>query len=136
MAQAGKAAAATALLHLRRPKPITAWALLASVSGVLLFAVRILGFENHSSVQNFAVVFTAIAVEALPFVLLGAFVSALIEVYAPDRAFARLSRLPVGLQLPAAAACGFFFPVCECGSVPVARRLIAKGLHPPADSRS
>ena len=132
MASDGRAAAATAVLQLRGPKPITAWILLASVSGVLVFAVRLLGLENHSSVQNFAIVFTAIAVEALPFVLLGAFISALMEVYVPDRAFARLSRLPVGLQLPAAAAGGFFFPVCECGSVPVARRLIAKGLHPSA----
>jgi uncharacterized protein len=34
--------------------------------------------------------------------------------------------------LPAAAFGGFAFPVCECGSVPVARRLIAKGVHPAA----
>jgi uncharacterized membrane protein YraQ (UPF0718 family) len=40
--------------------------------------------------------------------------------------------LPLPLQLPAAALGGFAFPVCECGSVPVARRLIAKGMHPSA----
>ena len=41
-------------------------------------------------------------------------------------------RLPRGLQIPAAAASGIAFPVCECGSVPVARRLAAKGLAPSA----
>jgi uncharacterized protein len=71
-------------------------------------------------------------IEALPFILLGALVSAAIGVYAPERLFARIGRLPVGLQLPGAALGGFAFPVCECGSVPVARRLIARGVHPAA----
>jgi uncharacterized membrane protein YraQ (UPF0718 family) len=53
-------------------------------------------------------------------------------VYVPDRAFARLGRLPAALQVPGAAAAGLAFPVCECGSVPVARRLLLRGLHPAA----
>jgi hypothetical protein len=50
----------------------------------------------------------------------------------PPRAFARIARLPPALQVPAAAAAGFAVPVCECGSVPVARRLILRGLSPAA----
>jgi uncharacterized membrane protein YraQ (UPF0718 family) len=71
-------------------------------------------------------------IEAVPFILLGAVVSALIEVFVPTRYFTRLSRLPRGLQLPVCGLAGLAFPVCECGSVPVARRLIAKGLQPGA----
>lgn len=82
--------------------------------------------------ETFAVIFASIVIEALPFVLLGATVSAAIEVFVPDRTFVALGRLPVALQLPAAAFGGFAFPVCECGSVPVARRLIARGIHPAA----
>jgi len=63
---------------------------------------------------------------------MGALVSAVIEVYVPVRWFAKVASLPVPVQLPAAAFGGFAFPVCECGSVPVARRLIAKGMHPSA----
>jgi uncharacterized membrane protein YraQ (UPF0718 family) len=77
-------------------------------------------------------IFTSIVVEALPFVLLGAAVSALIEVFVSDASFRRLAGLPMSLQLPGAALAGLAFPVCECGSVPVARRLIAKGIHPAA----
>jgi uncharacterized membrane protein YraQ (UPF0718 family) len=65
-------------------------------------------------------------------VVLGAFVSAGIEVLVPASAFARIGRLPRALQSPAAALAGVTFPVCECGSVPVARRLVAKGLAPSA----
>lgn len=106
-----------------------AWA--AAALG-LAWIVRSSGIEDSAAIGTFVVIFTAIAVEALPFVLLGALVSALIEVFVPDRAFERAGRLPVALQLPAAAFGGFAFPVCECGSVPVARKLIARGLHPAA----
>ena len=82
--------------------------------------------------QNFVIVFGALLVEALPFVLLGAFAAAAIEVFVPPSAFERLARLPRPLQLPAAACAGVAFPVCECGSVPVARRLVQKGLAPSA----
>jgi uncharacterized membrane protein YraQ (UPF0718 family) len=77
-------------------------------------------------------VFGSLLVEAMPFVALGAFVSASIEVLVPASVFARIGRLPRSMQLPAAAVAGVAFPVCECGSVPVARRLAAKGLAPSA----
>jgi uncharacterized protein len=70
--------------------------------------------------------------QALPFVLLGAVVSAAIEVFVPAGTFDRLARLPKPMQLPVAALGGVAFPVCECGSVPVARRLVVKGVSPQA----
>jgi uncharacterized protein len=100
---------------------------------VLLGAIgRVAGLSDVPQVETFVLVFASIVIEALPFILLGAAVSALIEVYVSDALFARVVRLPVALQLPGAALGGFAFPVCECGSVPVARRLIARGLHPSA----
>lgn len=100
------------------------------VGGVLV--ARLAGVADVAPAQTFTIIFTAIVVEALPFVLLGAFASAMIEVFVSDRALERITRLPVGLQLPAATLGGFVFPVCECGSVPVARRLMGRGMHPAA----
>lgn len=82
--------------------------------------------------QNFVLVFSSLLIEAIPFILLGALVSAFIEVFVPARIFEKLTLLPRPLQLPASAAAGMAFPVCECGSVPVARRLASKGLNPGA----
>ena len=87
---------------------------------------------SSTGVQTFLVIGTSIAVEALPFVLLGAAVSAAIEVFVPERWFARIARLPLPLQIPGVALAGLAMPVCECGSVPVARRLIVRGVHPAA----
>jgi uncharacterized membrane protein YraQ (UPF0718 family) len=107
-----------------------AW-VLATLAGVAVL-VRVADPSSLPWLRNLLIVFGSLLVEAMPFILLGATVSAAIEVLVPASAFARIALLPRGLQLPAAAAAGVAFPVCECGSVPVARRLAAKGLAPSA----
>lgn len=119
---------------LREPRPAT-WASAGAVLGMLAGVALLLQLFEPSRVaelQNFLLVFSSLLIEAVPFVLLGAVVSAGIEVFVPARFFEKLTGLPRPLQLPAAALTGFAFPVCECGSVPVARRLAAKGLAPSA----
>ena len=101
-------------------------------SPLIAVVVRVADPERIAWLQNFLIVFGSLLVEATPFILLGAFVSAAIEVFVPTSTFAHLGRLPRPLQLPAAALAGIAFPVCECGSVPVARRLASKGLAPSA----
>jgi uncharacterized membrane protein YraQ (UPF0718 family) len=82
--------------------------------------------------RSFLVVSAAVLLEAVPFVVFGAVVSAAIEVFVPNRIFERLARLPRPLQMPLAGVAGFAMPLCDCGAVPVGRRLMAKGLAPAA----
>src|SRR5919106_5588359 len=98
----------------------------------MAFLLRLLNATGIPALQNFLLVFGSLLIEAMPFILLGAAVSAFIEVFVPASFFARVARLPKALQMPAAGLGGFAFPVCECGSVPVARRLALKGLAPAA----
>ncbi|MGH2748863.1 MAG: permease [Actinomycetota bacterium] len=99
---------------------------------VLAVVLRVVEPGQVAAIQNFILVFSSLLIEAVPFILLGAIVSAAIEVFVPVSVFERLAGLPRPLQLPAAGFAGVAFPVCECGSVPVARRLAAKGLSPGA----
>jgi uncharacterized protein len=111
------------------------WRTILSIAALLLMTailLRALQPEKVAWAQNFLIVFGSLLVEAVPFVLIGALASAVIEVFVPSSAFEKLARLPKFLQLPAAGVAGIAFPVCECGSVPVARRLAAKGLMPSA----
>jgi uncharacterized protein len=128
------AAGARPIAVAREPVSVPIWAVgLAfwlAVAAVL--AARSAGFADLPVVTTLGVIFTSIVIEALPFILVGALVSAAIAAWVPDRAFARFARLPRGLQLPGAAVAGVGFPVCECGSVPVARRLILRGIDPAA----
>ena len=76
----------------------------------------------------FATVVTAIFLEAAPFLLLGSLVSSLIEVYfSPDRIsnFVPKGRF-TGLFF--ALGAGMVLPTCECGVVPIVRRLLLKGV--------
>jgi uncharacterized membrane protein YraQ (UPF0718 family) len=122
------------MADLARSVPVArTWAPVAwAAAGALLAAAALRALEPTvlPGVTNFAIVFGSLLIEAVPFILLGAVVSALLEVFLPARALERLTSLPNALQLPACGLAGFAFPVCECGSVPVARRLVAKGLAP------
>lgn len=119
-------------IALRRAPSVRVPGAIMALSVALLLAGRAVGLADAVQMQTFTIIFTAIVVEALPFIMLGAFVSGIVAVYVSDKAFARVARLPVPLQVPLAAVGGFAFPVCECGSIPVARRLIARGIHPSA----
>lgn len=120
--------------HAKEKRPREAG--LALVSAIILVAVlarpALTGLLENPAAANWATVFVAITVQALPFLVLGVIVSATIAALVPPTAIARLlSRRPV-LAVPAAAAAGTALPGCECGSVPIAARLIASGLTPAA----
>lgn len=77
---------------------------------------------------SFATFYVAILLEAVPFVLIGSLVSGAIEVFVPREAIARwVPRNPYGAVL-LFGLLGLAFPVCECGIVPVIRRLLKKGV--------
>ncbi|HEU4355013.1 MAG TPA: permease [Actinomycetota bacterium] len=109
----------------------TAVAVVAVLVGLALL-LRLVEPQRFAWVQTFFIIFGSLLIQALPFVLVGALASALIEVFVPIGTLERLADLPRPLQLPAAALAGVAMPICECGSVPVARRLTTKGLLPSA----
>ncbi len=83
-------------------------------------------------VTGFAAVFLGIFIEAAPYLLLGTLASGLVEVFISREELARWiprQALPGAL---AGGLMGLFFPVCECGVVPFARRMVRKGLPLPA----
>ena len=76
----------------------------------------------------FATVFLGIFVEAVPYLLLGTFASGLVEVFIDRDGMSRwVSKRPAAAAI-SGAFMGMIFPVCECGVVPLTRRLFKKGL--------
>ncbi len=79
--------------------------------------------EGTPDVATAATVFCGVFVQALPFLALGVVISGLIAVFVtPDRLARWLPRRRSAAIL-AAGIGGAALPGCECGSVPVARRL-------------
>lgn len=78
--------------------------------------------------QSFKILFISIVLEAFPFILLGVLFSALLQVFVTDELIRRIMpRNPVAGVL-VGGLLGILFPLCECGMIPVVRRLIRKGM--------
>lgn len=73
-------------------------------------------------------IFLSMLMEAIPFVLIGVLISGLIQSFVTERWIARV--MPRNRYLSSMLGCGvgLLFPSCECGIVPVTRRLLLKGV--------
>lgn len=75
--------------------------------------------------------FLSLLVEAMPFLLVGVLFSGLLLLFIDERKLAAaMPRNPL-LGAFTGSLIGFLFPVCECGNVPVARRLLMQGIPAP-----
>lgn len=105
-----------------------------AAAGCVLAVLCFLLFGLFSSadvfpgIQSVNMVFIGIAMQAIPFLLIGAFVSALLQIYVPDEVLVRFFTRHRLLGFPLAVLLGFFFPICDCGIVPIASRLTQKGV--------
>nr|WP_225860455.1 permease [Streptomyces triticiradicis] len=82
--------------------------------------------------QSWMTVFVAVVVQALPFLVLGVLLSAVIAVFVPPTFFARALPKRPALAVPVAGMAGAVLPGCECASVPVAGALVRRGVTPAA----
>ena len=85
-------------------------------------------FSNQFS--DALTIFFGIIVQAIPFLLLGVMVSSILAHFVKEEFLLKLIPKNRFAAILVACALGFMFPVCECGNVPVARRLIQKGVSP------
>lgn len=80
-----------------------------------------------------ALSFFAIVMEGAPFLLLGAIISGLVDVFLPASLIKDWLPRSKTQGVFAAMGAGIVFPLCECGAMPIVQRLIRKGV-PPAVS--
>ncbi|MBB6679038.1 permease [Cohnella lubricantis] len=73
-------------------------------------------------------IFISMVMEAIPFVLVGVLISGLIQAFVTEKWISRI--VPNNRFLSSLFGCGIgvLFPSCECGIVPITRRLILKGM--------
>ncbi len=77
-----------------------------------------------------ALSFFAIILEGAPFLLLGAIVSGLVDVFVPAGLVKEWLPRSKSSGVFAALGAGMIFPLCECGAMPIVQRLIRKGVPP------
>ncbi|MEX2414958.1 MAG: permease [Paenibacillaceae bacterium] len=118
------------------PSTVTRWSLNIITLVCLIYVYLIVTNQNMpdlsllvgTNIQSFKIMFISIILEAFPFILIGVLISALLQTFVPEHVIQRLvPRNPI-LGVLYACVIGIIFPICECGMIPVMRRLIHKGM--------
>jgi len=106
------------------------WFRLAAAAAIT-FVLAYMAFAARLPLERLMPFFRAFAdtlFDALPFLLAGSFVSAVLETLVPDRLVQRLAPGGKAGGILFGSLLGIALPICECGMIPVVRRLIRKGL--------
>lgn len=93
------------------------------------FLIAYSTFETiASSIMNLNTIFISILIEALPFVLIGVLIAGFIQIFITEDHIQKW--IPKNKFMAVLMSCivGALFPACECGIVPIVRRLISKGV--------
>lgn len=90
------------------------------------------GFFESDALRNWVTIFLAIVIQAVPFLVLGVTLSGAIAALVPPEFLARVIPRNPAIAVPAAGLAGMALPGCECGAVPIAGRLVARGAPAPA----
>ncbi len=80
-----------------------------------------------NQLNNALTLFMSLLVEAMPFLLLGVAFSSVLKLFINERRLVEAMPKNPLMGALAGSLVGFLFPVCECGNVPVARRLLVQG---------
>ena len=91
-----------------------------------------MGFQNKleipSSILNLNTIFLSILIEAFPFVLIGVLIAGMIQIFVTEEHISRWIPKNKYLAIVMSCSVGALFPACECGIVPIIRRLVGKGV--------
>lgn len=83
---------------------------------------------NSRVINDFATIFLSIIFEGIPFILIGALASSIIQIFVSEETIARIIPKNKFVGVFIASLVGLVFPVCECAIVPITRRLVKKGV--------
>lgn len=77
---------------------------------------------------NLNTIFLSILIEALPFVLIGVLIAGFIQIFITEQHIQKCIPKNKFLAIVMSCVIGALFPACECGIVPIVKRLVSKGV--------
>lgn len=78
------------------------------------------------AISKFSIIFSSILLEALPFILIGAILSSVMQLFVTEELIKKFIPKNSFLGSLVASVLGVFLPVCECVTVPITKSLIQK----------
>ena len=77
-------------------------------------------------IKDISIIFISIFLESLPFLLLGALISSIIETFVSNETIAKIIPKNKVLGSLVGVFLGLFIPACDCAVIPISKRLIKK----------
>lgn len=106
--------------------------LLAVLIVTVLAGPWLSGTLDGQAFRTWCTMFVSIVVQAMPFLVMGVILSAVVSVFLSQRVLKAVMPRRTGAAVPLAGIAGAALPGCECASVPVANSLIRRGVAPAA----
>ena len=79
-------------------------------------------------IKDIAIIFSGIILETMPFLLVGSIIASFIEVFVSSDTIVKMIPKNKILATLAGVGLGFLIPVCDCAVIPVAKKLLKKGV--------
>jgi uncharacterized protein len=111
-----------------RQVPLVGMAAIVALVAVALARDRLAAAFDGGRSLEWMTVFIAVAVQAMPFLVLGVVLSGLLSAFLSPEWLARVLPRNRFVSVAGAGAAGLALPGCECGAVPIAGRLIRGGV--------
>ncbi|MDW2877842.1 MULTISPECIES: permease [Bacillaceae] len=104
--------------------------IIAVAAGLFIFLIVSFqeAVELPSSLLNLNTIFISILIEALPFVLIGVLIAGFIQIFVTEDHIKKWIPKNKYMAILMSCTAGALFPACECGIVPIIRRLVGKGV--------
>lgn len=113
--------------HMAAPKK-TFMLLLFIICCIFLGPLLMSDQFSMEAFQQLNTIFLSIIIEAIPFVLIGVLIAGFIQIFVTEEHIRKW--IPKSKMKAVWVSCiaGSLFPACECGIVPIVRRLVGKGV--------
>jgi uncharacterized membrane protein YraQ (UPF0718 family) len=115
----------------KKRSPVNWFFLLTALMAAAYFAAAPLLERAGVPANRIVNIFLGIILQAVPFLLIGVLLSAVIQIFVSKEAIERRFPRTVGAGMLTAILAGFCLPVCDCASIPIFRSLVRKGIPLP-----
>lgn len=104
-----------------------------TILGIACISLSFMSKEDHENIikylARFYNVFVSLIIEGIPFILIGSFISGIIGIIIPKERLIGILPHNKILSCLLVSISGLFLPICDCGTIPIMKSLIKKGVN-------
>lgn len=106
---------------------------LITITGIIFVSLSTMDKNTYGNLLNdfygFYIIFISLLIEGIPFILIGSFFSGIVGVLVSKEKLIKILPENKILSCIIASVAGIFLPICDCGTIPIVKSLIKKGVN-------